>query len=68
MKNNDLDTDKEPLLGSQGTIILEENREEYLMYTKQQADLKTWILKRKKKVHQFYFLFNNNKFLKFLQR
>jgi hypothetical protein len=28
MKNNDLDTDKEPLLGSQGTIVLEENREE----------------------------------------
>jgi hypothetical protein len=34
MKNNDLDTDKEPLLVSQGTIVLEENREECIRNSK----------------------------------
>ena len=42
--------EKETVLGSQGTIILEENVYEYIRYTNKEAERKIRMKKREKKV------------------
>jgi|LakMenEpi03Aug12_release.lakeMendotaPanAssembly.Ray.scaffolds.fasta_scaffold3952982_2 hypothetical protein len=46
MANNSSSPEKDVLIGSQGTVILEENKEDYLKYKNEKANEKLTTLKK----------------------